>query len=262
MPIPAALVETWNGLLDLLYPPKCLVCRTFGPDALCESCRAGFPPLEPPLCAKCGASAGGRLCPDCGAGAAHHFAAARAAGRFGGTLREAILRLKYDGKRRLAAPLGAYLAEFLRTNPFATVPTPQSPHDPITPPLNAPTPEHPNTRKVIVPVPLHPSRLRERGFNQAALLAREVGQALDLPVLEAGLRRVRRTRPQVQLRPAERAANVRDAFAVPDPATLRGQTVLLVDDVITTMHTVDECARVLMDAGVRTVHVVAAARGG
>lgn len=248
MPLPTAIAETWNGLLDLLYPPKCLVCRTFGPEALCAACRAGFPLLEPPLCRKCGASAGRNLCPDCAAGAAYHFAAARAAGRFGGTLREAILRLKYDAKRRLAAPLGAFLAEFLSTHPL---------HDP-----SAQTPERPNACDVIVPVPLHPSRLRERGFNQATLLAQIVGRTLSLPVLEAGLRRVRRTRPQVGLRPSERAANVRDAFAVPDSAVVRSKTVLLIDDVLTTMHTVDECARVLVNAGAKAVYVAAVARGG
>jgi competence protein ComFC len=231
--------ETWNGLLDLVYPPKCFLCGRLGEDALCEACRAEFRPVLPPLCARCGMTAAGELCPECAAGTPRYFARARAAGHYDGPLRQAILAHKYEGWRRLAAPLGAYLAEYLQTQPFA-----------------------PDVPDLIVPVPLHPSRQRERGFNQSGLLAREVGRALCLPVNETELRRIRRTRPQAELRASQRAANIRDAFAVRDPAPFHRKTVLLVDDVLTTCHTVNECARVLVNAGAKKVLVAAVARGG
>jgi competence protein ComFC len=240
--------EALAGLLDLLYPPKCQVCGVVGPHPLCTACRSSFEALPGPLCAQCGLpaahselrplSAGGApLCPACRPGAGHHFAAARAAGGFQGPLRQAILRLKYGGRRALAEPLGAYLADFLSSNPFG------------------------DDLDVIVPVPLHPSRLRARGFNQAALLCCQVGARLGVPVDAVCLRRVRRTRPQVTLRAGERARNVRGAFAVERPHLVDGKTVLLIDDVVTTCHTVDECARVLSDAGARRVYVASVARG-
>jgi competence protein ComFC len=235
-----ALLETWNGFLDLLYPPKCSVCGHMGEEPLCTDCRAEFEDLVPPVCDRCGlevSDKGTPLCAKCEAGDVHYFRQARAAGRFGGSLRQAILALKYGGKRRLARPLGLYLADYLRTSPFA-----------------------PADIDLVVPVPLHPSRLRQRGFNQSSLLAREVGAALGVPVQETALRRTRRTKPQAELRASERAANIRDAFTLTDAAFVSGQSVLIVDDVLTTCHTADEIARVLINAGARTVYIAAVAR--
>lgn len=239
MPLPTVLTETWNGLLDLLYPPVCLVCGEAGVAPLCPSCRASFSPVPPPICARCGIGAAAALCHECAAGAPRYFATARAAGQFGDALRQAILALKYHERQSLASPLGLYLAEYLRTAPFA-----------------------PSSIDLMVPVPLHPSRLRERGFNQSALIARVAASVLDLPVAEQVLRRVRRTRPQSELHRDQRAGNVRDAFAVSPHAPVAGRVVLLIDDVITTCHTVDECARVLVNAGAKAVHVASVARGG
>jgi ComF family protein len=179
------------------------------------------------------------LCPECEAGPGWSFARARAAGHFSGTLRQAVLRLKYGDKRRLAEPLGRYLGEFLRAQPIALEPP-----------------------DLVIPVPLHGSRLRDRGFNQSALIARKVGEILATPVAEGLLRRTRRTRPQAELHASERATNVRDAFAAPEAPVLRRARVLLIDDVLTTMHTVDQCARALVDAGAAEVCVAGVARGG
>lgn len=239
MSIANTLRETWDGLLDLLYPPKCLVCGDLGPAPLCTLCREAFRPLLPPICRRCGLPIRDLrgLCSSCEAGAVYSFLAARAPGHFEGTLRQAILRLKYGGKQALAAPLGEYLAAFVQREPFGRVPF-----------------------DLIIPVPLHPSRLRQRGFNQSALLACEVGRRLGTPFAEDGLRRVRKTRPQVELHVSERAANVRGAFAA-DPARVGNKTVLLIDDVLTTLHTVNECAHVLEDAGAKRVYAAAVARG-
>src|SRR5205823_14769710 len=164
-----------------------------GAEPICASCRAGFQRVEPPICERCGDPIGPgpeTLCPECGSGVARSFGRARAAGLFQGTLREGILRLKYDGKRRLAVPLGDYVADYLVTRPFDDI-----------------------VFDALIPVALHPSRLRDRGFNQSSLIAQHVSSRIAIPVLEGVLRRVRRTRPQVELREADRAANVRDAFA-------------------------------------------------
>lgn len=113
---------------------------------------------------------------------------------------------------------------------------------------------------LIVPIPLHPDRLRWRGFNQAVPLARALGRISGRPVNPLALSRHRPTPPQVGLGAVDRRRNVRGAFAVRQPAQVRGRTVLLVDDVMTTGATAHECARVLHTAGARAVDVVVLAR--
>ncbi|MEE9137513.1 MAG: ComF family protein [candidate division NC10 bacterium] len=117
---------------------------------------------------------------------------------------------------------------------------------------------HP-TLDAVVPVPLHRNRERERGFNQAEILARVVGKRLQRPVLRKTLRRIRPTLPQTGKR-RERVRNVRGAFAVGNPEKIKDRTFLLVDDVLTTGATVNECAKVLMKAGAQRVLVYTLAR--
>lgn len=113
---------------------------------------------------------------------------------------------------------------------------------------------------VIVPVPLHKRRLRSRGFNQALLLAELLAHEWRLPLERRALRRVRWTEPQITLTAAERRENVRGAFAVADNVAVAGKCVLLVDDVLTTGSTVEECARTLKRSGAVGVAVVTVAR--
>jgi competence protein ComFC len=148
-------------------------------------------------------------------------------------MRKAIHRLKYSNSRDLAAPLGEMMVSYW-----------QDVHLPA---------------DVIVPVPLHPRRLRERGYNQATLLARELGKGVDLPVLENVLIRVRDTSPQVDLSAEERKENVREAFHCPDDR-LAGKDVLLIDDVYTTGATLEACSLALRQRGVRTVWAFTLAR--
>lgn len=152
---------------------------------------------------------------------------------FEGIVRDAIHRLKYERIRRMAGPLGGLLVEHLRTHPL---------------PADA-----------IIPVPLHPRRLAERGFNQSELLAQPVAQAYKLPLLTTGLVRQRDTAHQMELGFRARLENVQGAFVwnqrKPPPPR-----VLLVDDVLTTGATVGECAQALRAAGTREVRVIALAR--
>jgi ComF family protein len=148
-------------------------------------------------------------------------------------MREAIHRLKYSNSQDLAIPLGEMMVSYW-----------QDVHLPA---------------EVIVPVPLHARRLRERGYNQAALLARELGKGVGLPVLESALVRVRETSPQIDLNAKERKENVQGAFRCPDDQ-LAGKSVLLLDDVYTTGATLEACSLALKQRGARAVWALTLAR--
>ncbi len=158
----------------------------------------------------------------------------RAAASLSGPLRTAIHRYKYDGMTVLATPLGKILHQGWSQEPWSV--------------------------NVIVPVPLHSARLRQRGYNQSALLARQLGLAASLPVDEGSLQRVQATQPQVGLSALQRADNVRNAFAC-TCQSLKGQVVLLVDDVLTTGATLQACARAVLEGGASGVWAVTLAEG-
>jgi len=243
----AIVEEIWNGLLDVVYPPHCLVCGAWQEEPLCLACRNEIKPPEPPFCDRCGAliPAERTLCLACEKGPAPPFAWCQAMGRYEGALRLAIHRLKYDGKTALAKPLGKLLAESLDRPGSRLLPLPASSDRPAF--------------DAVVPVPLHPSKLRERGFNQSERLARIVAQEYGWRLDTRGLRRIRRTKTQTRLGHQERAQNVQGAFAARAPDYFAGQSVLILDDVLTTTSTCSECARVVKEAGAVNVCVVALA---
>ncbi|MBT0651600.1 ComF family protein [Geomobilimonas luticola] len=233
-----------RAFLDILFPPLCHVCRSFipaaGPLHICSGCRDAISPISSPLCDLCGTPFGtiGGSDHRCGACSLSppRFDAARAATLFDGPVRDMIHRFKYDRRVQLARPLGLLAAETLASWAAAAA------------------------ADLVVPVPLHVRRLRQRGFNQAILLGQVVAGQWHLPLDRTCLRRIRWTEPQVNLAAAERAANVRGAFAVTAPARVAGRRIILVDDVFTTGSTVAECARVLKGAGAGEVLVVTVAR--
>jgi ComF family protein len=231
-----------KAFLDILFPPRCHACRAFIPDAgpvhLCASCLEDCHLIRSPLCIRCGipfqtADGDDHLCGGC-ISEPPRFTAARAAASFDGPVRELIHRLKYNRRVQLCRPLGLLAGNLLR--PFADAASPD----------------------LIIPVPLHVKRLRQREFNQAVLLGEVFARQWQLPL--SNLQRIRWTEPQISLSAAERAANVRGAFSVADPALLRGKRIILVDDVYTTGSTVAECAKVLFKAEAAGVHVVTIAR--
>jgi ComF family protein len=188
--------------------------------------------MEPPLCECCGREVGaGNRCQDC-ARDRPRIDGVRACGRFDGAIRQAVHRLKYNGQRALAEPLAELLAKTAQGLPPADA---------------------------IVPVPLHPTRERQRGYNQSALLGRALGRRLDVPVLEA-VSRVRKTDDQVGLDRRMRRENVKAAFACPQPEIASGRNLLLVDDVCTTGSTLNACAEPLLRAGAATVWGLVVAR--
>ncbi|MCX7016087.1 MAG: ComF family protein [Candidatus Sumerlaeota bacterium] len=230
-------------LADLLFPPFCLLCHErLGEDdqTICLACRDSFqPPLEP-ICAICGAPWGGeakrRGCERCPPRPVH-FDSARSAALYAGPAAEAVKTLKFRGRVEMAPVLARRMAPLAARHLAEAGPV-----------------------DWIVPVPLHVLRRLRRGFNQAALISRELSRLLGVPTLEGALARVRRTRQQTLLDPRERRANVERAFAVVDPAPLRGRRILLIDDVFTTGATCNTCARVLKEAGAEAAHVFTFAR--
>ncbi|BAS28802.1 competence protein ComF [Limnochorda pilosa] len=267
----AAAAEWGRRLGAWVYPrpPLCLICRdgpvTARSEPLCPECLAELPRLHGFLCERCGQPtepervrdppgtrgekgrwppvlrrtrevflrvAGGPVeCPRCRRDPPA-FARARAVGLYSGWLRAAVHRLKYRGEAELSLPLGALMGLLAREELlFATT-------------------------SAVVPVPLHPGRLQERGYNQSELLAAGVARLLARPLRPELLARPRPTAPQVGLDEGSRRRNLQGAFAVSDARSVRGRRILLVDDVLTTGATCREAARTLLAAGARRVDVL------
>jgi len=150
-------------------------------------------------------------------------------GIYEGVLKESIHLLKFNSRKRLSKPLGSLISGLSLEKADG-----------------------------IVPVPLHIKGLQQRGFNQTAVLGRHLSRELGIPLMLDALRKVRETPPQTDVTGKERLKNIKDAFSV--SGDVKGLSLLLVDDVITTGATVKECSRVLMEAGARQVTVVALAR--
>lgn len=223
---------TTEGLLNLLFPSRCVSCHRSG-GLICSACQDEIEFIRPPLCPMCGqATSAPRLCPSCRR-TPLQIHGIRAVAYLEGTLRTAIHRFKYSNMRPLAAPLGQLASEYLAQN-----------HLPA---------------DVIVPVPLHRQRLKERGYNQAALVANEIHKALDIPLMDNILIRVKSTIPQVGLNALERRENVKGAFDCTQSG-LKGRSVLLVDDVCTTGATLEACSVALRRVGVRLVWGLVLAR--
>lgn len=223
-----------RGLLDIIYPPRCLVCGAIQPHYLCPACEAKINAFGPITCKRCGAPMDLEVCWEC-AGKRFRFDSATCYGYYTGVLREAIHQFKYSGNRQLAEELGMLLAAaWSERNDKAEI-------------------------DCIVPVPMHRSRERERGFNQSALLAQVVADRLSLPITTQALKRTKAARPQVDLTLEERADNVKGTFGIGSD-TLDGRNLMLIDDVFTTGSTLDEAAGVLKSGGAASVHVLVLAR--
>ena len=238
-----AKLDSLRALASLLYPPVCTICsaNVEPSEYLCEECEAKITRIVPPFCAKCsepfeGAITGPFSCANC----AHrtiHFDAAVAAYRSRGIVRRVILDFKY----RRQAHLRHLVARWL----FAALDDERL---------------HGRGFDLLIPVPLHPTRERERGFNQAALLAELLNAKMSIQ-MRPTLERVRYTTTQTAFDRAERMENLHGAFRLRKNMDVRGLRVLLIDDVLTTGSTLSECARVLKKAGAISVHAATAARG-
>jgi ComF family protein len=225
-----------RALLDLLFPPRCPGCRELVASAapFCARCLETLAEVPLACCPLCGEPEEREVCERCRAWPPS-FERARAPYLHGGALADAIHRLKYEDRPHLARPLSALVATRL-------------------------APEL-DWCEIVAPVALHENRLRKRGYDQALLLARELGERAHKRVVARAVKRVRDTPPQVGRDRAQRVANVQGAFAA-DAREVAGRRVLLVDDVLTTGATAQAAAKALVDAGARAVRVVALARAG
>lgn len=217
-----AFARALETLVDWVFPPKCGGCGRVG-EHLCPQCLAQV--------AYIGADA--RAAWQVNPWGAPALRGIRAVAWFDEPLHTAIHNFKYNGQRVLAKPLAGLLLRDWERRRFPV--------------------------DVVVAVPLHPQRQKERGYNQSYLLATEFSRATGIPTAKNALRRTRHTPPQVTLTAAERWQNVHDAFRGA-PALLAGRSVLLIDDVCTTGATLEACARAALDAGARAVWAMTVCR--
>lgn len=221
-------------VINLFFPRRCPVCgdivQPFG-ELICPGCVGELSPVKQPVCKKCGKEVeSGRMeyCYDC-ARKPRTFQQNFALLNYNSAASRSMSAIKYRGRREyLDFYSQAVCLRFAKT-------------------IGKLSPD------VMVPVPIHPSRRRSRGFNQAELLARRIGRQLGIPVCPKGLKRVKKTLPQKELNQAERLKNLRQAF-VPGRLPYGVKTVLLIDDIYTTGSTLEACARALKSMGVEKVY--------
>ncbi len=238
-------MRIFHHILDFFLPTACSFCKSPVADSgipyFCSSCWKDFSSINGPVCPKCGRPFDS---PEALSHSPEHFCLtcrqetpifdqALSVGYFEGPLREAVHQFKYRPCRALGKPLAAWMAKNIR--PVSDI-------------------------DCIIPVPLHVTRLRHRGFNQALILAHELSRIFSIPLSYDNLARVRPTRPQVELSGDERIKNVSGAFALKYPDQLKDRDTLLIDDVFTTGATMNECAKVIKDAGASRVTALTVAR--
>ena len=242
MTIPWPIRRMWNACLDTLFPPqeRCLLCGrgTRDGQAICQSCLQEIVHGPGPSCPRCGRSLASQPyldgqplhCPFC-VGKPWAFSKARSIGPYDGALRLAVHRLKFRGQQNFGRILGDVLYRSADAEWWAGV-------------------------DCIVPVPLHPDRLKQRGFNQAEIVAGQLATSADKPMRQILIRHVS-THPQTGLSQRQRQQNVQGAFciALGQGRWVKGKRLLVVDDVMTTGSTLDACARVLLHAGAADVRV-------
>lgn len=231
-----------STLLNLLFPPQCLSCEVIVPrhGTLCAECWGKIHFITAPHCARCGLPfdydmGAEALCGEC-LRSPSSFSRARAAFRYDEHSRSLVTRFKYADQTLLAPVYGPWLLAAGRELVAAS--------------------------DVIVPVPLYYWRFVKRRYNQSALLAQALAKSCGLPLCADGLLRTRATQPQAGLTRPQRADNVKGAFRVNPKRSdvIAGKAVLLIDDVMTTGATIEQCARALLKGGASSINVLTLAR--
>lgn len=225
--------------VDLLYPRRCMVCHKPAPfgEYICPECEASLPVIESGRCRKCGKPVEDfeKICPDCQK-TEHIYERGIGIYRYEGVMKEAISYMKYRGRREYGETMGVYAARSARTELLTW---------------------HPD---VIIPVPIHPKKLEERGFNQAEVIAEGVSYESGIPLAAKGLIRKDSTAAMKNLTVRERSANLARAFKVGED--LSGyRSALIVDDIYTTGATIDGAATVLSGAGLSQIYFLSVCIG-
>lgn len=237
------LIHVRASLASLFFPSVCALCSQEPPraeSAICVSCAESIKRVEPPFCTRCGLPIPGlELLPDglCGRCLADppKVDRVRYGARYESALRDGLIRFKYYGALHTVPGLAEIAVETFRIHFRA------------------------EDLDLIIPIPVHPSRLIHRGFNQAVILGQHLSAAAGLPMHRTVLRKIKDTPPQVGLPRAERLRNVRGSFGVARPADIAERRILLVDDVATTGSTIQEAAKVLKKAGAGKVDALVVA---
>jgi ComF family protein len=219
--------------VDSFFPRRCVGCGSIG-SFLCPECVRKLPRVVPPFCPRCGRpQASGVKCPSCWQRPTE-IDGIRSPFRFDEVVRKSIHDLKYRNLKAISPCLAGLLADYLEENPLPG--------------------------EALVSVPLHPRRLRERGYNQSGLLATELGKRIGLPVIENCLARIKQAQPQVRAADVEeRRRNVADAFVCRDERA-GGKQIILIDDVCTSGATLESCAAALKSSGATSVWGLTLAR--
>ena len=235
--IGASLYRLGRTLADLIFPPTCVACKQPG-SILCDHCAQRVEPVSHPICPRCGrahADASHPLCSLCQADPNPVLSLARAAALHSEPLRTMIHHFKYSKQPELAEPLVRYLIAAYAKAEWRQV----------------------SSIDLVIPVPMFSERQKERGYNQAELLARHFSHVTHLPFTANALKRTRFTQAQVGLNAKERQRNVEDAFMA--HPNVKGRTILVIDDVYTTGATLHACAKALVEAGSFQVYALALA---
>ena len=234
----------WSSVISVFLPPRCAKCGRVLPgdeDGLCPDCFNEINFISRPYCEKCGRPLAEEspnrqvFCATCLQEHRSPFRLSRSAFRYEDASKNLILSFKFLDKTENAKILGRWL-------------------------YNAGKDIWNTGADVLIPVPLHYTRLLKRRYNQSALLCRELSRLSGLPVDYAAVVRHRKTRPQVEFSGHERIKNVKDAFRIRRPERVRGKRIVLIDDVMTTGSTLKECALVLRKAGAASVDTLTVAR--
>lgn len=232
--------NTFDLLGRLLFPPRCPICdepRKIGENGICLDCLPKLKYVENPRCLKCGKhinSDDEEFCEDCNR-VTHYYLEGRALYDYK-VIAPAIYRFKYSGRREYAEVFGEEMAYYL--GGFFNLISPDA----------------------LIPVPMYPAKERQRGYNQAALLARALGKNLQIPVYEDLVKRVKNTVPLKVLNPEERLNNLKKAFIL-EENSVKLNTVVIIDDVYTTGSTIDEIAKLLLEESEKKIYFVTLAIG-
>ena len=226
-----------NAFIDMIFPPACLMCGRSGTEQLCKGCLSQILPIKGPICKICGKPEDrfftGRLCEDCFK-REPPFELARSAALYDCVLKDIIHKFKFEGKKKLATPLGEIMCRYLKAGDLPS-------------------------KKIdtVIAIPLSRQHERAREYNQSLLLAEFVAAELGKPLDISSLKKIRNVRPQFSLTREERLTNVINAFS---SSEIRSLNVLLIDDIYTTGATVREASMVLRSAGAKKVFVLTLAR--
>lgn len=225
------LLSLVKATINLIYPPYCIVCNSYLAETerlICSSCWFNLPQIKEDF----------DLLNEIKSGLNEetHFSEAFSVWDFSPPIQAAVHHLKYQNFKVLANRVGAFMAERLKK---------------LSLPLD---------KTILIPIPLHKTRIRERGYNQSSLLCQVITSEIDLPYNDQILKRTRYTQSQTKLNAAERAKNVENAFKVISAKAIQNKIVILVDDVITTGSTMNECARELIKNGANCVYIFSMAK--